>query len=74
MNVALDKAAKWLGELGIRTETTQSALKVNRDDVDAFFGIGVIYEEFLNELRTALDSKKLYWESKDREWLYLNSF
>jgi hypothetical protein len=72
MNALIEKAKIWLNELGIRTEDRPTNLAVNRDDIDALCGIGVVYEEFLTELRSALGTNKFYWEQKDREWLYLN--
>lgn len=72
MNALLDKAEKWLTELGIRTQARPTCLMVNRDDVDALCGIGIVYDGFLKEVRDALGTNKYYWSSKDREWLYLD--
>ena len=75
MNASLEKAQKWLTELGIRTEVSAAnTLAVNRDDIDNLCGIGVVYEEFLNELRSALGSNKFTWVGKDLSWLYLDTF
>lgn len=74
MNALLETAQKWLTELGVRVEMTPDALKVNRDDVDALYAPVAIYDEFLREIREALGTNKFYWQSKDREWLYLNAF
>ena len=81
MNALLEKANKWLTELGIRTEVKenfpvsgQTCIAVNRDDVDSLCGIGVVYEEFLNELRSALNTNKFTWVQKDLTWLYLDTF
>jgi hypothetical protein len=72
MNALLDKAEKWLTELGIRVQARPTCLMVNRDDIDSLCGIGVVYDEFLKELREALGTNKYYWSAKDREWLYLD--
>ena len=78
LNASLEKARTWLTELGIRTEdsdaTAVPCLKVSRDDVDNLCGIGVIYDVFLDELRSAIGTNKFTWLSKDREWLYLDTF
>lgn len=75
MNMLLERANKWLSELGIRTEaeTDGDSLKVSRDDIDSLCGIGVVYEAFLNELREALTTKKLIWTKKDNNWLWLTT-
>jgi hypothetical protein len=46
---------------------------VNRDDIDKLFGIGVIYDTVLVELKTGLNYSRYYWTKKDREWLYLET-
>lgn len=75
MKASLEKAQKWLIELGVATLPRENGtLAVSRDDIDSLCGIGVIYEEFLNELRSALGSNKFTWVDKDREWLYLDTF
>jgi hypothetical protein len=78
LNASLEKARTWLTELGIRVEdsdpTAVPCLKVNRDDIDSLCGIGVVYEVFLNELRSALGTNKFTWIAKDKEWLYLDTF
>jgi hypothetical protein len=73
-NILLDQSKKWLTELGIRTIEQQTCLLVNRDDIDNLCGIGVVYQSFLEELKTALNTKKLFWSYKDDTWLYLSSF
>ena len=72
MNALLDKAEKWLSELGIRVQARPTCLMVNRDDVDALYAPVAVYDEFLKEIREALGTNKFYWSSKDREWLYLD--
>jgi hypothetical protein len=72
-NVQLDKAEKWFSELEIRTMAHPSCLWVNRDDIDKLFGIGVIYDEVLKELKSALGYTRFFWSGKDGEWLYLET-
>jgi hypothetical protein len=74
MNASLVKAQTWLTELGIRTNPQTITLAINRDDIDALYGTVAIYDDFLNEIRSALGTNKYIWESKDREWIYLNTF
>ena len=81
MNALLLKAQTWFTELEIKTEERnnypsngQTCLAVNRDDVDKLCGIGVIYDIFLNELRTALGTNKFSLVGKDLEWLYIDTF
>jgi len=71
--MALERAQKWFTELEVRTEARQNCLLVNRDDIDKLFGIGVIYDTVLVELKTGLNYSRYYWTKKDREWLYLET-
>jgi hypothetical protein len=75
MNELLILADKWLTELGIKTQVSSTKLlMINRDDVDALYTPVAIYDEFLKEIRAGVGTNKFYFESKDREWLYLNTF
>jgi len=71
--MALDRAEKWFNELEIRTIARPTCLMVNRDDIDKLFGIGVIYETVLTELKNGLGYTRYYWTNKDSEWLYLET-
>lgn len=76
-NIVLDQAKKWLGELGIRTESPgRFAVWVNRDDMVNLIGKGEAesYAEVLSNLKSELNSSKLFWSGKDDNWLYLESF
>ena len=73
-DIFLQRAEKWLSELGIKTIACPTCLMVSRDDIENLCGIGVIYQAFLDEMKTALDAKRLYWSHKDDNWLYLSSF
>jgi hypothetical protein len=74
--VLLERAEKWLGELGIKTQRVESMLRVNRTDmVSAIDGTWESqYDEILGELKKALNSPRLFWNGKDDEWLYLESY
>lgn len=81
MNALLLKAQTWFTELEIKTEERnnypsngQTCLAVNRDDVDKLCGIDVVYDIFLNELRTALGTNKFCLVGKDNDWLYIDTF
>lgn len=75
-NMLLERAEKWLGELGIKTQQAGSMLFVNRTDmVNAIPGTAESqYDEILGELKKALNSPRLYWTGKDDEWLWLESY
>jgi hypothetical protein len=77
-DVTLIAADKWLTELGIRTVAQQTSLLVNRDDIISLGYIptaeGSAYDMFLNELRSGVNSKRLYWADKDNQWLHLKCF
>ena len=71
-NNLLLQAAKWLNELGIRTDAAQTYLKINRDDVEncgLFDGI----TNLISELKLAVSSK-LYLELTTDDYYHLNSF
>ena len=68
--VLLERAEKWLAELGIRTERADTVLKVHRDDA-AEFGEP---SDLLFGLKAGLASPRLCWGAKDDEWLYLESY
>jgi hypothetical protein len=72
-NMALERAQKWFGELEIRTEAQANRLLVNRDDIDNLFGVGVIYDTVLAELKNGLGYTRYCWAGKDREWLFLET-
>jgi hypothetical protein len=76
-NNTLIQAAKWLTELGIRTEFTNTCLGVNRKDVWDIIG-GPTNEAplvLLVELKKSV-STKLFWGgvSDNPQWYYLESF
>jgi plasmid maintenance system antidote protein VapI len=75
-NQLLVQAEKWLQELGIQTQPQASALGVNRNDLIALVGgsLDTEYREILEELKSALNTKKLFWGNKDDNWVYLESF
>ena len=77
-NNLLLKAQQWLTELGIRTEASQTFLKINRLDVldSCLFGGKTEKEQtanLLSELKLAVGSNKLYFEG-DYFDHHLNSF
>lgn len=72
-------AEKWLKELGIRTEAKPTnELHVNRDDIiDLGFQPSpgkTAYENFLEELRAGVNSKRLYWAGQNNQWMFLKAF
>ena len=71
--MALERAQKWFTELEIRTKEGQNCLMVNRDDVDNLFGIGVIYDTVLVELKTGLNYTRYCWTYKDVQWIHLET-
>ena len=75
-NMLLERAEKWLGELGIKTQQAGSMLAVNRTDmVNATLGTWEsAYDEILSELKKGLNSPRLFWAGKDDEWLWLESY
>lgn len=75
-NTLLERAEKWLNELGIRTERADTCLKVNRTDmVNAIEGTWESqYDEILSELKKAMASPRLFWGMKDDNWLWLESY
>lgn len=75
-NVLLLAAEKWLGELGIKTERANAALKVNRTDmVQSTPGTWESqYAEILGELKKHLNSCRIFWGGKDDEWLWLETY
>jgi hypothetical protein len=77
MNTSLSAAEKWFGELGIKTESHGHALLVSRNDMMEIAGQedeNADYAYILKELRSALNSTKLFWSGKDDDWLYLETF
>jgi hypothetical protein len=68
MNELLNKAERWLAELGIRTIARPTCLMVNRDDVTTLGDSN----ELLKELRSALGTNKFYWASFDDNHYYLD--
>ena len=77
-DLTLIAADKWLTELGVRTVPKQTCLWVNRDDIINLGFVptseGSAYDMFLNEIRSGVNSKRLYWGGKDDSWLYLSCF
>ena len=69
MNELLNKAEKWLNELGITTVAKPMCIMMNRNDIAVVGTIG----EVMKELRSAI-SMKLYHASTDDDWYYLESF
>jgi predicted neuraminidase len=67
--VLLERAERWLNELGIQTERVDTVLKVNRDNA-AGFGEP---DELLAELKKGLGTPRLFW-TKDDNWLFLESY
>jgi hypothetical protein len=68
-NNLLISAETWLNELGVRTERTQTTLKVSTSDI-------VMWDEnncLILEMKKAI-SPKLYWGEVVGEWRHLNSF
>lgn len=77
MNIELSNAEKWLTELGVKTCARPTCLCVSRDDmmnVTSAFNEDSAYTEILAELKSALNTKKLFWGGKDDDWIYLESF
>jgi hypothetical protein len=81
MNALLNRAQFWFRELGITTEERvdfpepgRSCLAISRDGIDDLCGIGVVYETVINELRGAMGTNKFSLISKDREWIYIDTF
>ena len=80
MNALLTKAQTWFTELEIKTKECEdtglypASLMVNRDDIDKLCGIGVVYDIFLNELRTAIGTNKFSLIDKDLKWIYIDTF
>ena len=72
-NMALERAQKWFSELEVRTGELGNRLLVNRDDIDNLFGVGVIYDTVLTELKNGLGYSRYCWAGKDREWLFLET-
>jgi aspartate aminotransferase-like enzyme len=76
MTSLLEQSQKWLSELGIRTEVAEPVLKVNRTDMmNAVAGtFESQYDEIMKALRETLKTNRLYWSSKDDDWLILDSW
>lgn len=78
-NNLLAAVQKWLTDLGIQTEAAQTFLKVNRADV-ANSGLFTGRDEnettgtFLCDLKSAVNSNKLYLEKGTPTHFHLNSF
>jgi hypothetical protein len=70
MNALLEKAEKWLNELGVQTSSHQTYLMVNRTDVEQFGQP----DEVVKELQSFLGSKRVYWGYKDDVYLHLEMF
>jgi hypothetical protein len=71
-NNLLLQAQKWLTELGIKSETNQTVLKVARADVKES-GLFDNDAAFMSELKASV-SKKLYFEKGDDLNYHINSF
>ena len=74
MNELLNKAEKWLNELGIKTIARPTCLMVSKDDVMNLCGVNQPYHTILAELRSALGTNKYTFYQEDKEWLYLAAF
>lgn len=62
MNLTLIQAEKWLNELGIATaHTPMNTLAVNRRQM---WDIAGDNDYVLSELKTAINCKRLFWESE----------
>ena len=72
-NNALERAQKWFHELEVQTIATPTCLMVNRNDIDNLFGVGVIYDTVLMELKKGLDYSRYCWTYKDDNWLHLET-
>ena len=77
-NTSLIAAEKWLTEMGIQTIARPTGLMVNRTDMMNVAGSDgtdetLIHADVLSALKSAV-STKLFWSSKDDNYLYLDSF
>lgn len=70
MNTLLNAAEKWFSEIGIATIARPTCLMVNRNDLTEFGTSG----EMLAELRSGINSTKVYWSTQDDDYFYLESF
>jgi hypothetical protein len=76
VNNILTQAGRWLNELGIGTEANEARLRVSRADTASLVP-GTVEEqkkELLGEMRSALETNKIYWDTQDENWLYLGCF
>lgn len=69
-NLLLERAEKWLNELGIKTERAQTAIKVSRDSIVNW---PTIPDDLLGELKKEF-GPRLCWSYTDDEWLFLESY
>jgi len=77
-NTSLIAAEKWLTEMGIQTIARPTCLMVNRTDMMNVGGSDgtdetLIHADVLSALKSAV-STKLFWSSKDDDYLYLDYF
>jgi hypothetical protein len=68
--VLLERAEKWLNELGFETEGASTALKVSRDSIENW---PTDADSLLGELKKEF-GPRLFWSGKDDNWLYLESY
>ena len=69
-NMLLERAEKWLNELGILTMQTGTAIGVSRDSIENF---PTDADSLLGELKKEF-GPRLCWGAKDDIWLYLESY
>lgn len=70
-NMSLERAEKFLGELGIKAERDGMALRVSRDSMANW---PVDPNDLLSELKAECRAAKFFWGGRDDEWLWLESF
>ena len=77
-NTNLNAAEKWLTEMGIQTIARSTYIMVNRTDMMNVGGSDgtdetLIHADVISALKRAV-STKLFWNGKDDNYLYLDSF
>jgi hypothetical protein len=74
-NNNLISAAKWLAEMGIKTQARQTNLFINRQDIVDVIGGAEPQRELLEALKEAISSKLFYSVTDDTMgWVVLDSF
>ena len=69
-NLILERAEKWLHELGFVTMQANTAIKVSRDSIANW---PTDPDSLLWELKKEF-GPRLCWGSKDDDWFYLESY